>query len=47
MARGIWHHPLLALDADGDFLVIDRAGPGAVTDCEEHSLLPADWWIAG
>ena len=47
MARGIWHHPLLALDAEGDFLVIDRAGPGAATDCEEHSLLQADWWIAG
>jgi ureidoglycolate lyase len=45
MARGIWHHPLLALDAEGDFLVIDRAGPGAATDCEEHSLLHADLWI--
>lgn len=47
MARGIWHHPLLALDAEGDFLVIDRAGPGAASDCEEHSLLHADLWIVG
>jgi ureidoglycolate lyase len=26
--RGTWHHPLIALDP-GDFLVVDRAGPGA------------------
>ena len=26
--RGVWHHPLLALRADDDFLVIDRGGPG-------------------
>lgn len=27
-ARGVWHHPLLGLDAVSDFLIIDRAGPG-------------------
>ncbi len=27
-APGTWHHPLLALEAVSDFLVIDRAGPG-------------------
>ncbi|MYN12527.1 ureidoglycolate lyase [Pusillimonas sp. TS35] len=27
-AAGVWHHPLLALDAVSDFLVIDRSGPG-------------------
>lgn len=27
-ARGTWHHPLIALDRESDFLVIDRAGPG-------------------
>lgn len=32
-ARGIWHHPLLALEAVSDFLVIDRAGPD--NNCEE------------
>jgi len=26
--RGVWHHPLIALDGDGDFLVIDREGEG-------------------
>jgi len=27
-APGTWHHPLLALDAVSDFLVVDRSGPG-------------------
>jgi ureidoglycolate lyase len=44
-ARGTWHHPLLAIDAESDFLVIDRTGsPGAV-DCEEHWLDEANVWI--
>ncbi len=46
-AAGTWHHPLIALDAGGDFLVIDRGGPHAVEDCEELSLLEADVWIQG
>ena len=33
---GTWHHPLLALDAVSDFLVIDRAGPG--NNCDEVEL---------
>lgn len=44
-AAGTWHHPLLALDAGGDFLVIDRGGPRAADDCEEHWLLDADVWV--
>ena len=28
-ARNIWHHPLLVLEADCRFLVVDRKGPGA------------------
>ncbi|WP_330885592.1 ureidoglycolate lyase [Rudaea sp.] len=35
-AAGIWHHPLLALGAVCDFLVVDRAGPGL--NCDEHEL---------
>ncbi|THF66532.1 ureidoglycolate lyase [Pseudothauera nasutitermitis] len=35
-AAGVWHHPLLALQAESDFLVIDRAGPGA--NCDEITL---------
>ena len=26
--RNVWHHPLLALENDSRFLVIDRSGPG-------------------
>jgi ureidoglycolate lyase len=32
--RGVWHHPLIALDGVSDFLVIDRGGPGS--NCDEH-----------
>jgi ureidoglycolate lyase len=28
-ARGTWHHPLIVLTPDHDFLVIDRGGDGA------------------
>lgn len=44
-AAGTWHHPLIALDSGGDFLVIDRGGPLAGEDCDEHSLLDADVWV--
>ena len=27
-ARNIWHHPLLVLDGDSRFVVVDRKGPG-------------------
>ena len=39
--RGTWHHPLLALDAVSDFLVVDRIGPG--NNCEEATLMQA--WL--
>lgn len=35
-APGVWHHPLLALEAVSDFLVIDRAGDGH--NCDEVVL---------
>jgi ureidoglycolate lyase len=31
-ARGIWHHPLIVLAPDHEFLVIDRGGEGANLD---------------
>jgi ureidoglycolate lyase len=37
---GVWHHFLLVLEAESDFLVVDRAGPGE--NCEEIELAPAD-----
>lgn len=36
---GTWHHFCLALQAESDFLVIDRGGPGR--DCDEVELDPA------
>uniref|UniRef100_UPI001869601C ureidoglycolate lyase n=1 Tax=Advenella sp. FME57 TaxID=2742604 RepID=UPI001869601C len=38
-ATGVWHHPLLALEAVSDFLVIDRSGPGH--NCDIATLTPA------
>ena len=38
--KGVWHHFLLVLDAESDFLVIDRAGPG--DNCDEIELAPDD-----
>lgn len=34
--RGVWHHPLIALHAVSDFLVVDRAGEGS--NCDELAL---------
>jgi ureidoglycolate lyase len=39
--RGTWHHPLLALDAESDFLIVDRDGGG--DNCDEASLAQA--WL--
>jgi ureidoglycolate lyase len=39
--RGTWHHFLLALEAQSDFLVVDREGPGSNLD--EIELAAADW----
>lgn len=38
-ARGVWHHPLLALDGVADFLVVDRKGEGP--NCDEVALAEA------
>ena len=38
--KGVWHHFLLVLDEESDFLVVDRAGPG--DNCEETLLAPCD-----
>lgn len=35
-AKGVWHHPLLALDRASDFVVIDRGGEG--NNCDELPL---------
>ena len=38
--KGVWHHFLLVLEADSDFLVVDRAGPG--DNCDEVELAPGE-----
>ena len=38
--KGVWHHFLLVLDADSDFLVVDRVGAG--DNCDEVELAPED-----
>jgi ureidoglycolate lyase len=35
-ARNVWHYPLLVLEAESDFLIIDRKGPG--NNLEEAQL---------
>ena len=34
--RGVWHHPVLALAAHDDFLVVDRSGAG--NNCDEYEF---------
>jgi ureidoglycolate lyase len=39
-AKGVWHHPLLALERVSDFIVVDRGGEGS--NCDEQAL-PEPW----
>lgn len=32
--RGVWHHPVLTIEKQDDFLVVDRSGSG--NNCDEH-----------
>lgn len=34
--RGCWHHPLISLEREGDFIVVDRVGSGH--NCDEITL---------
>ncbi|MEM7433171.1 MAG: ureidoglycolate lyase [Pseudomonadota bacterium] len=34
--RGTWHMPLIGLEADQEFIVVDRGGPSP--NCDEHQL---------
>lgn len=43
-ARGVWHHPLIVIGSEADFLVIDRDGPG--DNCEERAL-SRRWLLRG
>ena len=35
--RGVWHHPIVALDVPADFVMLAWEDGGAL-DCEERSL---------
>lgn len=39
--RRVWHHPLVALAGEADFLVIDRGAKDE--DCVEHHFGEAEW----
>jgi ureidoglycolate lyase len=41
--RGVWHHPLIALDQSTDFLVVDRHAKDE--NCDEVSLAHLDLWV--
>lgn len=43
-ARGVWHHPLLALDGVSDFMVVDRGGDGL--NLNEQDLPESVWLTA-
>jgi ureidoglycolate lyase len=44
-APGTWHHPLIALQAACDFLVIDRAGASDDKNCDVHTLQDESIWV--
>ena len=41
--QGVWHHPLITLEAESDFLVVDRIGGGQ--NCDVHHLVEPKWVI--
>lgn len=45
-ARGTWHHPLIALQAPCDFLVVDRGVAPGDANCDEHPLVGTPIWIS-
>ncbi|SDD42084.1 ureidoglycolate lyase [Paraburkholderia lycopersici] len=41
-AKGVWHHPLIALDEVSDFIVVDRGGEGRNLNEQD---LPESLWL--
>ena len=41
--QGVWHHPLITLEAESDFLVVDRIGGGQ--NCDVHPLVVSRWVV--
>jgi len=44
-AKGVWHHPLIAIGRGCDFLVIDRGGPPGERNLDEVNVLAHNIWI--
>jgi len=44
-AAGTWHHPLLALQTECDFLVVDRGGAASDHNCDEFPLDGMGPWM--
>jgi len=44
-ARGTWHHPLIALDREAEFLVVDRVAEDGREDCEMCELGEEALWV--
>jgi len=44
-AKGVWHHPLIAIGRGNDFLVIDRGGPSGERNLDEVDVLAHQIWI--
>ncbi|NVO07078.1 MAG: ureidoglycolate lyase [Rhodoferax sp.] len=45
-ARGTWHHPLIALERESDFLVVDRCA-GSGNNLDEVDVLANNIWLCG
>ncbi len=41
--QGAWHHPLITLEAESDFLVVDRIGEGK--NCDVYPLTQSRWIV--
>lgn len=46
-ARGTWHHPLIVLDHDAEFVVVDRVADDGVEDCEVSNRPGLEMWLYG
>ena len=44
-AKGVWHHPLIAIGRACDFLVIDRGGPSGGSNLDEIDILAEQLWL--
>jgi len=44
-ARGTWHHPLIALDREAEFLIVDRVAEDGREDCEVCELGEEALWV--